>query len=79
MRESFKEYFALKKVPDYDYDYDDFIKYCGSQHPNVPGLIKKYGNPYEVEGSDLLTQKRRRSRRSFRRKSRLTSLRREPE
>ena len=48
MRESFKEYFDLKKVPDYDYDYQDFMKYCEEWHPNVPFLIKRYGNPYEV-------------------------------
>jgi hypothetical protein len=28
LRESFKEYFTFKKVPDYDYDYEDFLKYC---------------------------------------------------
>jgi hypothetical protein len=46
MRESFREYFAFKKVPDYDYDFDDFLKYCEEHHPNVPLLIKKFGNPY---------------------------------
>jgi len=35
-------------VPDYDYDYEDFLKYCEEHHPNIPRLIKKYGNPYEV-------------------------------
>ena len=28
LRESFREYFALKKVPDYDYDFQDFLKFC---------------------------------------------------
>jgi len=28
MRESFREYFHFKKVPDYDYDFEDFLKYC---------------------------------------------------
>jgi hypothetical protein len=48
MRESFHEYFAVKKVPDYDYDFDDFLKYCEEHHPNIMRLVKKYGNPYEV-------------------------------
>ena len=39
----------LKNVPDYDYDYEDFMKYCEEWHPNVPFLVKRYGNPYEVE------------------------------
>lgn len=46
MRESFREYFALKKVLDYDYDYKDFLKYCETHHPNISKFIKKYGNPY---------------------------------
>lgn len=50
MRESFREYFAFKKVPDYDYDFKDFLKYCELHHPNMPYFIKRYGNPYEVEG-----------------------------
>lgn len=49
MRETFREYFAFKKVPDYDYDFDDFLKYCSEIHPNIERFIKKYGNPYEVE------------------------------
>lgn len=48
MRETFREYFAFKKVPDYDYDFDDFLKYCDLHHPNIQKLIKRYGNPYEV-------------------------------
>lgn len=49
MRESFKEYFTLKSVPDYDYDFEDFMKYCEVHHPGIQFFIKKYGNPYEVE------------------------------
>jgi hypothetical protein len=64
LRESFREYFAVKKVPDYDYDFEDFLKYCDQHHPNIPTLIKIYGNPYEVESTHLLTQRRKRSRRS---------------
>ena len=48
LRETFREYFIFKGVPDYNYDYEDFLKYCGINHPNIPRLIKKYGNPYEV-------------------------------
>jgi hypothetical protein len=51
MRETFKEYFSFKKVPDYDYDYQDFLSYCSGRHPNLPRFVKKYGNPYEVEGT----------------------------
>ena len=53
MRESFREYFALKKVPDYDYDFEDFTNYCEQHHPNVAKLIQKYGNPYEVESNQF--------------------------
>ena len=62
MRETFREYFTLKKVPDYNYDYEDFLRYCEIHHPNVPRLIKKYGNPYEVEGTLEFIQRSRRSR-----------------
>ena len=51
LRETFREYFALRKVPDYDYDFEDFMKYCEKIHPNIQVLIKRYGNPYEVEGN----------------------------
>ena len=50
MRETFREYFVLKNVPDYDYDFEDFMKFCEEGHPNIKHLIKRYGNPYEVEG-----------------------------
>jgi hypothetical protein len=46
LRETFREYFALKKVPDYDYDFKDFLNYCETYHPGIPYFIKKYGNPY---------------------------------
>jgi hypothetical protein len=64
MRESFREYFAFKKVPDYDYDFEDFLKYCDEHHPTIPKLIKKFGNPYEVESNIFFTQRRNRSRQS---------------
>jgi hypothetical protein len=48
MRESFREYFHTKNRPDYDYDFNDFLKWCDEFHPNVQMFIKKYGNPYEV-------------------------------
>ena len=68
LRESFREYFAFKKVPDYDYDFQDFLAYCQTQHPNIPRLIKKYGNPYEVESNSPPMQKKRKSRPSSRRR-----------
>lgn len=58
LRESFREYFALKKVPDYDYDYKDFLKYCETHHPNIQFFIKKYGNPYEVECKQWLINRK---------------------
>lgn len=60
LRQSFREYFAVKKVPDYDYDFDDFMKYCDNLHPNVKKLINIYGNPYEVQSNCLLIQKKKR-------------------
>lgn len=62
LRESFREYFAFKKVPDYDYDFQDFLSYCQLHHPNIPRLIKKYGNPYEVESNCSPMQKSRKFR-----------------
>lgn len=50
MRESFREYFALKNKPDYDYDFGDFMKWCGINHPNIQLFINRFGNPYPVEG-----------------------------
>lgn len=49
MRETFREYFRLKNRPDYDYDFEDFIKWCNEHHPNIHLFIGRYGNPYEVE------------------------------
>lgn len=53
MRETFREYFRLKNRPDYDYDFDDFIKWCNEHHPNIHLFIGRYGNPYEVESKIL--------------------------
>lgn len=53
MRETFREYFALKNRPDYDYDFEDFMKWCNEHHPNISMFIKRYGNPYEVERNFL--------------------------
>lgn len=49
LKSSFEAYFALKKVPHYFYDYDDFLVYADNNHPRVKVLIKKYGNPYEID------------------------------
>lgn len=46
MREVFHEYFQLRKVPDYDYDYEDFLKWAQTLHPNINRLTKIYGIPY---------------------------------
>ena len=54
MRESFREYFALKNKPDYDYDYKEFLKWCGINHPNIQLFINRFGNPYPVEGTIFL-------------------------
>ena len=62
LREAFREYFAFKKVPDYDYDYEDFLSYCTHHHPNIQRLIKRYGNPYEVESKTVMIQKNQRSK-----------------
>ena len=48
MRKTFQEYFEHAKVQHYDYDFDEFTKYCIGSHPRLPELIEMYGNPYEV-------------------------------
>ena len=58
----------MKKVPDYDYDFEDFLKFCEEEHPNIPRLIQRYGNPYEVESNSLVMQSRRKSRSRSKRK-----------
>lgn len=55
-------------MPDYDYDFEDFLKFCEEEHPNIPRLIQRYGNPYEVESNLLLMQSRRKSRSRSKRK-----------
>lgn len=54
MKEIFHEYFNFKKVPDYDYDYADFLKWTEPIHPNISRLIKIYGNPYEPHQKDIV-------------------------
>lgn len=49
MKSAFEQYFLLKKVPHYFYDYEDFLQYASKQHPRIPYLIKKFGNPYEID------------------------------
>jgi hypothetical protein len=54
LRETFNEYFTLKKVPDYDYDFEDFTKWCEGLHPKIERLIKKYGNPFEPQKKEIV-------------------------
>ncbi|CAK72662.1 unnamed protein product (macronuclear) [Paramecium tetraurelia] len=49
LKSSFEEYFLLKNVKHYYYDYDDFINYAQINHPKAIELIKKFGNPYEID------------------------------
>lgn len=49
LKSSFEEYFALKKVPHYYYDYNDFLNYASKKHPRIKYLIAKFGNPYEID------------------------------
>lgn len=49
MKSAFEQYFLLKKVPHYFYDYEDFLQYASKHHPRIPYLIKKFGNPYEID------------------------------
>jgi hypothetical protein len=49
LKSSFESYFALRKVPHYFYDYDDFLLYADQNHPRVRALIKKFGNPFEID------------------------------
>ena len=48
LRSSFKEYFEEAGVKHYDYDFEEFQKFCIGRHPRIPELIEKYGNPFEV-------------------------------
>lgn len=48
LRSTFQEYFDKAGVKHYDYDFEDFQKFCEGKHPRIPELIEKYGNPYEV-------------------------------
>lgn len=54
LRETFYEYFNLRKVPDYDYDFDDFTNWAREWHPRIESLIKKYGNPFEVQKKEIV-------------------------
>jgi hypothetical protein len=45
MKKTFEDYFALKNRPHYDYDFNDFINNYCKDHPKLPDLIKKFGNP----------------------------------
>lgn len=49
MKSAFEEYFILKKVKHYYYDWDDFVLFVNANHPKVHELIAKYGNPYEID------------------------------
>lgn len=69
MRETFREYFRLKNRPDYDYDFEDFIKWCNEHHPNIHLFIGRYGNPYEVESKILFYfQKKKKFKKSSNKK-----------
>ena len=41
-------------MPDYDYDFDDFTKWAREWHPLIEALIKKYGNPFEVQKKEIV-------------------------
>ncbi len=49
LKSSFESYFQLMNVPHYFYDYEDFLNYADQNHPRVRFLIKKYGNPFEID------------------------------
>ena len=53
MRKTFQEYFEKFNLKHYDYDFDEFTKYCEGIHPRLPELIAKYGNPYEVSEENV--------------------------
>jgi len=48
LRMTFKEYFEEAGVKHYDYDFEEFQKFCIGRHHRIPELIEKYGNPFEV-------------------------------
>eukprot|EP01015_Nassula_variabilis_P016791 TRINITY_DN2595_c0_g1_i28.p1 TRINITY_DN2595_c0_g1~~TRINITY_DN2595_c0_g1_i28.p1 ORF type:complete len:473 (+),score=81.31 TRINITY_DN2595_c0_g1_i28:65-1483(+) len=48
LRSTFEEYFKIVNRPHYDYDFEDLMKYCDTNHPRIKELIQKYGNPYEL-------------------------------
>lgn len=47
LRNTFHEFFDKSKQTAFDYDFADFEKFCKTDHPRIPELIKKYGNPYD--------------------------------
>ena len=54
MKEVFHEYFNLRKVPDYDYDFEDFLKWTETLHPNIGRLLKIFKNPYEPQTKEIV-------------------------
>jgi len=48
LRSTFQEYFDKTGQNNINgYDYNQLMDYCASEHPRIPELIKKFGNPYE--------------------------------
>ena len=39
MKKVFEEYFKIKKCTDYDYDFEDFLKFAENEHFRIPELI----------------------------------------
>ena len=52
LRNTFHEYFEKSGQTAYDYDFAQYSAYCASEHPRIPELIKKYGNPYDESMRD---------------------------
>lgn len=47
LRNTFQEYFEKSGQNAYEYDYNQFLAYCTSEHPRIQELIQMYGNPYD--------------------------------
>ena len=55
LRNTFQEFFEKSGQKSVEYDYNQFLDYCASEHPRIPELIKIFGNPYDegIKGNEI--------------------------
>ncbi|EGR26902.1 tubulin-specific chaperone e, putative [Ichthyophthirius multifiliis] len=52
LRKTFDDFFKLFDQVYYKYDYEKFLEWSRKEHPNHEILLKKYGNPYEIQANE---------------------------